>query len=158
MKKNNIQLNPQHSETIEFQKRNKDEVHQKFLINCLISGIYIYFGILLNTFSYCKTLKFINSFSNFWNSDGLSEFVSAIKMVISVGGLVKYTIARYLVGYPFLAAGIISSVLSAAAYSCMNGKASKTTAYKVTKSFATASYFLPLISAIFFIWIMFIPI
>lgn len=165
MKKYDIQLSTQQLKPLiqDFPKQRKDEIAEneiprKFLINCLISGLYIYFGILLNIFSYCKTLKFINRLSDFWDSEGWSEFFSAVKMLISVSGLVKYTIARYLIGYPFLMAGIISVILSAAAFCSMNGKTSKTTAYKVTRSFANASYFLPLIFAILFIWVMFIPI
>lgn len=160
MKKYDIQLNPQNMamHELESMKCHKDDIHKKFLINCLISGLYIYFGILLNIFSYCKTLKFVNRMWDFWDSDGWSEFFSAVRMLISVGGLVKYTIARYLIGYPFLTAGIISAILSAAAFSSMNGKTSKTKAYKITRAFANASYFLPLIFAILFIWVMFIPI
>ncbi len=165
MKKYDIQLSQQQLKPLiqGSHKQRKDEIAEKeiprkFLINCLISGLYIYFGILLNIFSYCKTLKFINRLSDFWDSDGWNEFFSAVRMLISVGGLVKYTIARYLIGYPFLTAGIISVILSAAAFCSMNGKTSKTPAYKITRAFANASYFIPLIFAILFIWVMFIPI
>lgn len=136
----------------------KNEISQKFLISCLISAIYIYFGILLNIFSYYKTLRFADLITDIWNSEGWSEFFSAVRILISIGGLVKYTFARYLVGYPFIIAGIISVILSGAAFSSMNGKTVKTTIYKVTIIFADIAYFLPLIFAVLFIWAMFIPI
>lgn len=159
MKKYDIQLNPQNMamHELESMKCHKDDIHKKFLINCLISGLYIYFGILLNIFV-LQNAEICEQNVGFLGFRRLERIFSAVRMLISVGGLVKYTIARYLIGYPFLTAGIISAILSAAAFSSMNGKTSKTKAYKITRAFANASYFLPLIFAILFIWVMFIPI
>lgn len=164
MKKYEIQLSRQQLKLIkrEFRNRRKaekkrNEIPRKFLISCLTSGIYIYFGILLNIYTYLVTLDFINTLSDLWEVDFLQKIPTILELIKSVKDLLECTVGRYLVGYPFLVTGIFTVILSGIAFSSMNGKTTKTFSYRLIRIFSGVLYLFPPILAILFLWLFVIP-
>lgn len=134
----------------------KREIPRRFLISCIISGIYIYFGVFLNLFSYYKTFTFGSNVYQFISFESWDSLLALIKIIFSIKGLLKFTTARYLIGYPSLLSGTASIVLSSIAYCSMQNKTKKTFLYRILRIPADLFYVIPPLISLLFVYIFFL--
>ncbi len=134
----------------------KREIPRRFLISCIISGIYIYFGVFLNLFSYYKTFTFGSNVYQFISFDSWDSLIALIKIIFSIKGLLKFTAARYLIGYPSLLSGTASITLSSIAYCSMQNKSKKTFLYRILRIPADLFYVIPPLISLLFVYIFFL--